>query len=276
MTLLYIAEGLFVGGATGFISGLLGVGGGFILVPLLTLVGVPIHTAIGTSLAFIVCASMAGLVQHLRQGSIDLILALILGLPAAIMARISAQFSDLLSAAALHMAFGLLLVVVLAFFHLAPLHSLPQPAASPVSNRACLYVLHRQRVVADVPYTYSVSVVSAMISGAGAGMIAGFFGVSGGFLLVPTMVVVLHLPLQVTIGTCLAVNVLPAFVATLTHWQLGNVDVELWFPLAAAGVICSQVGARCMLRLPSEVLRKIFQGLVTLAALYMLFKGILA
>ena len=120
MTLLFIAEGLFVGGATGFISGLLGVGGGFILVPLLTLVGVPIHTAIGTSLAFIVCASMAGLVQHLRQGSIDLILALILGLPAAIMARISAQFSDLLSAAALHMAFGLLLVVVLALLSLCP------------------------------------------------------------------------------------------------------------------------------------------------------------
>jgi uncharacterized membrane protein YfcA len=275
MTLLRIVEGLLLGGVTGFISGLLGVGGGFILVPLLTLAGVPIHTAIGTSVAFIVCTSMAGLVQHIRQGSIDLIVALILGLPAAIMAWMSAQFSNLLSPATLQTAFGLLLVAVLLFFRFAPLLHLAQAADASVINRSCLYVLHRQRVVADVPYIYSINVISAMISGAGAGTIAGFFGVSGGFLLVPTMVLVLHLPLQVTIGSCLAVNVFPAFVATLTHWQLGNVDLELWLPLAVAGMLGSQVGARCMLRVAPELLRKFFQGLVTLAALYMLLKGVL-
>ena len=62
-----------------------------------------------------------------------------------------------------------------------------------------------------------------------------------------------------TIGSCLAVNVLPAFVATLTHWQLGNVDLELWLPLAVAGMLGSRVGARCMLRLAPELLRKFFR-----------------
>jgi hypothetical protein len=275
MPLLHIAEGLLVGGITGFISGLLGVGGGFILIPLLTLVGVPIHTAVGTSLAFIVCASIAGLVQHARQGSIDLVVAAILAIPAAAMARVGAQFSDLLPATALQISFGLLLFSVLAFFRFAPLQRLAQEPATPTAKSTFLYVLHRQRIVADIPYTYSVNVLFAALSGAGTGMIAGFFGVSGGFLLLPTLVLVFHIPLQITIGSCLATNILPAFVATITHWQLGNVDVQLWLPLAAAGIVCSQVGARFMLRLPAHVLRKLFQWLLCVAGLFMLGKGLL-
>jgi uncharacterized membrane protein YfcA len=275
MTLLYIAEGLFVGGATGFISGLLGVGGGFILVPLLTLVGVPIHTAVGTSMAFIVCASMAGLVQHVRQGSIDPVVAMILALPAAVTAWVGAQFSALLPASTLHLAFGVLLFAVLTFFRLAPLQRLAKVPTPPATHHALPYVLHRQRVVADRPYTYNINVVLAALSGAGTGMIAGFFGVSGGFLLVPTLVLVFRIPLQVTVGSCLAINILPALVATVTHWQLGNVDGGLWLPLAAAGIVCSQVGARYMLKLPSEVLRNFFQGLVLAAALFMLGRGLL-
>src|ERR671931_249067 len=109
MTLLMIAESLMAGGTTGFFSGLLGVGGGFIMIPLLTVMGVPIHTAIGTCLAFVACASLAGIIQHVRQGSIDPIIALTMTLPATLMAKVAASFSSVLPLGVLHVLFSLLL-----------------------------------------------------------------------------------------------------------------------------------------------------------------------
>ena len=67
MTLLF-TESLIVGGTTGFFSGLLGVGGGFIMIPLLTVMGVPIHTAVGTCLAFVACSSLAGILPTCASG----------------------------------------------------------------------------------------------------------------------------------------------------------------------------------------------------------------
>ncbi len=130
MTLLHIAESLVVGGATGFLSGLLGIGGGFILIPLLTLLGVPIHTAIGTSAAFIVCTSLAGLVQHVRQRSVDFILAAVLTFPAIAMARWGATFAKSVPARGLYLAFScLLLTVAIAFFFFSRRQALHSPVA---------------------------------------------------------------------------------------------------------------------------------------------------
>ncbi len=118
MTVLQIVEGLLVGGLTGFLSGLLGIGGGFLLVPLLSLIGLPMHTVVGTSLAAIACVGLAGVSQHARQGSIDFLMAGTLALPAAVMASVSARFLDFLSPTSLYFLFGSLTLAVLVFFHL--------------------------------------------------------------------------------------------------------------------------------------------------------------
>ncbi len=118
MTVLQIVEGLLVGGLTGFLSGLLGIGGGFILVPLLLLIGLPMHTVVGTSLAAIACVGLAGVSQHTRQGSIDFLMAGTLVLPAAVMASVSARFLDFLSPTSLYFLFGSLTLAALVFFHL--------------------------------------------------------------------------------------------------------------------------------------------------------------
>ena len=67
------------------------------MIPLLTVMGVPIHTAVGTCLAFVACSGLAGILQHVRQRSIDPIVALIMALPATLMAMVSAHFSSLVS-----------------------------------------------------------------------------------------------------------------------------------------------------------------------------------
>jgi uncharacterized membrane protein YfcA len=271
--ILQIAESLIVGGLTGFLSGLLGVGGGFILVPLLTILGVPIHAAMGTSLAFVACSSLAGIMQHARQGSIDLLVALTITLPAALTANSGAYFSGRLSPSTLSLYFACLIIGVLVMYAVAPAARPRTPATNTPTTAFPWYVLQRQQVIAGTLYHYNVHVVKAVISGLVLGLLTGFFGVGGGFLLVPVAVVILHIPVRVTIGTSLAVFVLPACVGMVTHWQQGNVDVGLGIPLVIAGILSSQFGARYIVHLSPVLIKRFFLGLLAVGALLMLAKG---
>jgi uncharacterized membrane protein YfcA len=267
------AESLIVGGATGFFSGLLGVGGGFIMIPLLTVMGVPIHTAVGTCLAFVACASLIGLVQHVRQGSIDPLVALILTLPAALMANLAAGFSNLLAPRVLHGLFGALLVGILLMYHFSPGSRSPRTVSAARALPLRWYVLQRQRIVGDTPYQYDFHIIKAVFSGMFTGTLTGLFGIGGGVLLVPLAIVVLHMPVRVTAGTSLAVFILPSVVGAFTHWRLGNVDVGLWLPLVVAGIVGSYIGARCVIRVPPARLKYVFLLLVSAGAVFMMLKA---
>jgi uncharacterized protein len=244
------------------------------MIPLLTMMGVPIHTAVGTCLAFVACSGLAGIPQHVRQRSIDPIVALIMTLPATLMAMVSAHFSSLVSRPVLHVLFSLLLVGVVMMYRLAPvsrpLHMLPATA----STASRWYVLHRQRIIGDMPYHYDFDLLKAIPSGLVTGILSGFFGVGGGVFLVPLIAVVLRVPLRVTAGTSLAVFILPAIFGAFTHWHRGNVDVSLWLPLVVAGIVGSQVGARCVVRMPPEMLKRLFLLLVLAGAVFMMVKGL--
>jgi uncharacterized membrane protein YfcA len=268
------AESLVVGGATGFCAGLLGVGGGFIMIPLLTVLGVPIHTAVGTCLAFVACSSLAGLLQHVRQGSIDPVIALIMTCPATLTASVAARFSSVFPPQILHILFSMLLVGIILMYHFAP--SIQPRATLPDTPASALrwYVLHRQRIIGDMPYQYDFNVIKAILGGLATGMLSGFFGIGGGVVLVPLTVAVLHVPLRVTAGTSLAVFILPSVVGSFTHWRLGNVDVSLWLPLVVAGMVGSQVGARCVVHMPQTKLKRLFLLLVLAGALVMMVKGL--
>jgi uncharacterized protein len=274
VTLLTIAESLVVGGTTGFFSGLLGVGGGFIMIPLLTLMGVPIHTAVGTCLAFVACASLVGILQHVRQGSIDPVIALTMTLPAALMASIAARFSNLLPPQTLHVLFSLLLLGIMILYLFAPVVRPPKTLPDPPVGASRWYVLPRQRIIGDMPYQYDVDLMKALLGGTATGMLSGFFGIGGGVLLVPLIVVVLHVPLRVTAGTSLAVFILPSVIGSFTHWRLGNVDVSLWLLLVMAGMVGSQVGARCVVHTSPAMLKRVFLVLVSAGAVFMMVKGL--
>jgi uncharacterized membrane protein YfcA len=244
------------------------------MIPLLTVMGVPIHTAVGTCLAFVACSGLAGILQHVRQKSIDPVVVLTMTLPATLMAMVSAHFSSLVSRPVLHVLFSLLLTGVMVMYHLAPtvrsLHTRPTPSAT--ASR--WYVLQRQRIIGDIPYHYDFDMIKAILSGMATGLLSGFFGIGGGVFLVPLTAVVLHVPLRVTAGTSLAVFIPPAIVGAFTHWREGNVDVGLWLPLVVAGIVGSQVGARWVLHMPPEMLKRLFLLLVSTGAVFMLVKGL--
>jgi uncharacterized membrane protein YfcA len=244
------------------------------MIPLLAAMGIPIHTAFGTCLAFVACSSFAGLIQHVRQGSIDPVIALTMTLPAALTATVAARFSSLFSPSTLHILFSLLLMGIMLIYRFAPasrpLETLPDISATPSQ----WYVLQRSRIIGDIPYKYDFDVIKAMLSGMATGILTGFFGIGGGVLLVPLTVVVLHVPLRVTAGTSLAVFILPSIVGAFTHWRLGNVDVSLWIPLVLAGIAGSQIGARCVLHMPPAMLKRLFLLLVSAGAVFMAVKGL--
>lgn len=246
------------------------------MVPLLTVIGIPIHTAVGTCLACVACSSLAALIQHVRQGSIDPVIALTMMLPAAAAATVAARFSSLLSPSMLHLLFSLLLVGIMVLYQFSPARQPRKTSPAPSATALRWYVLQRQRVVGDMLYQYECDMAKALLGGLATGMLSGFFGIGGGVVLVPLMVVVLHIPLRLTAGTSLAVFILPAVLGALAHWHLGHVDVQLWLPLVVAGIVGSQVGARYVVRMPLAMLKRLFVLLVAAGALVMLVKSLTA
>jgi len=125
-----------------------------------------------------------------------------------------------------------------------------------------------------MPYRYDFDMMKAILSGLATGILSGFFGIGGGVFLVPLTAVVLRVPLRVTVGTSLAVFILPAMFGAFTHWRQGHVDVGLGLPLVVAGIVGSQVGARCVVHMPPEMLKRLFLLLVLAGAAFMMVKGL--
>ncbi|MGE3539295.1 MAG: sulfite exporter TauE/SafE family protein [Candidatus Tectimicrobiota bacterium] len=274
VSLIQLLESLVAGGLTGFLSGLLGVGGGFIMIPLLTLMGTPIHTAVGTCLAFVACSSLATLLQHIRQGSIDPLVALTMTIPAALFANIGAHFASTLAPATLHILFGCLLIAIMLMYHFAPATHMAAAPTGMMPSARRWYLLQRQRAVRDHLLCYEFHLPKALLSGIATGLLAGFFGIGGGVFLVPLLVVILHVPLPITAGTTLAIFLLPAIVGSVTHWRLGHVDIGLWIPLVLAGILGGQLGARYVVCLSAVLIKRLFLLMVASGALFMLSKGL--
>ena len=272
--ILLVAESVLVGGITGFLSGVLGVGGGFIMIPLLTLIGVPMHTAVGTCLAFVACTSSTALLQHIRQHSIDPVLALTMTAPAILMTFVAARLATLFTPAVLHVLFSLLLACIALLYRLQPLLGSEHTLLAGVPGPIPWYVLHRQRTIGALDYAYDVHLIKAVLGGMATGTLSGLFGIGGGVFLVPMLLLVLRVPLAATAGTSLAVFLLPAMVGSVTHWRLGHVDVTLWIPLVIAGVVGGYAGARCVVYMRPALQTRLFVGLVCAGAVFMLCKGL--
>ncbi|HEY8369221.1 MAG TPA: sulfite exporter TauE/SafE family protein [Thermodesulfobacteriota bacterium] len=253
-----------IGLVTGIASGLLGVGGGFILVPLLSALAVPLHAVIGASLVFVLATSVSGALRHLRQGTADWRLGLPLMAASAATAAFGSAVSVSLPDRVLGWLFAAVTALALVLFNLPR----PTPRERP-AGRAGRFVVTRVQVAGEERYAYSYSLVGALLVGAGIGGVTGLLGIGGGFLLVPLLVVLLGIPLPIAIGTSLLSILAAAIAGIATHWTLLGVDPALVGPLVAAGVIGAQAGARLVVWLPRARLRVLYNALLVGATLYM-------
>jgi uncharacterized protein len=244
--------GLLTGTIAGFWSGLMGVGGGVIMVPLMvSYMGLPQHAAHGTSLAVMVFTGLASAIAYGWQGSLDVGVIVQLALGTIVGARLGALLCSRIPAEKLRQSFGILVVVI----GLRML--LPVPVADPL-------------LAPGSP----AAVVATIVLGLAVGVLSGLMGVGGGIFMVPGMVLLLGMTQQQAQGISLAVIVPTAITGALTHNQKGNVSAEIVPWLAIPSVLTALAGAYAAHLLPAAILRELFGLLLLFVGGRMALSGI--
>lgn len=237
-----------VGAVTGALSGLLGVGGSFLVVPGLLWLGWDLPGAIGTSLLYVTVIGLAGALAHLRQQNLDLRFLCASAVPALAGAQLGARALAYLPVWLLDGAFALLLVY--AAWELGVRRGGPEREA-PAS-----------------PRWQGASALGLVV-----GVLSGALGVGGGVLLVPGQTRWLDVPLVRAVGNSLAVVVLAGVSGVAAHLTLGNVSWHGGACLALGGLFGLVAGLRGLRALPVPVLRRCFMSFLALLAFYMAAKG---
>ncbi|KAB2953297.1 sulfite exporter TauE/SafE family protein [Heliorestis acidaminivorans] len=263
--LLLILIGLFAGG----LGSLVGVGGGFVVIPFLLLFfDYPPAWAVATSLAFIFVNSLSSSIVYSQQKRIDFKTGIpfaISTIPGAIAgAFIIPYFAE----RTFDTAFGLLLIAVSIFMLMRP--------EGPVKDRTPSWLgpkVTRQFVDAHgVEYNYSFSIKFGMLLSFGVGFISSLFGIGGGIIHVPAMTLLLGIPPHIATATSMFILTISTVVASFAHFTQGNVQLMTALFLALGAIAGGQVGARLAPKIKGPLLMRIFAGLMFILALQLLTK----
>jgi len=265
-----------MGAGVGFLSGMFGVGGGFLMTPLLIFYQIPPAVAVATEANQIVASSFSGAIAHFRRGTVDIKLGLLL-LSGGIFGSIIgvAIFSKLRSAGHLDFIISILYVVFLGTIGgLMLIESLnairrsrkPRVDGAPIPSRP-----PQRRWIAALPFKVRfhrsqlyLSVIPVLVLGALVGILASIMGVGGGFIMVPAMIYLLRVPTNVVIGTSLFQIMFVTMFTTIAQSATNQtVDIVLALILMVGGVIGAQFGAQMGQRLKGEQLRALL-GLIVL------------
>ncbi len=258
---LIVALGLLVG----FMSGMFGVGGGFLTTPLLVFTGIPAAVAVASSATQITGSSVSGAVGHYRRHAVDVKMGGFLvagGLVGAVLG--SLLFRWLQKQGQVDVTIGIIYVLFLASvggLMLRESVAAIRAAArgEPPARRARRPVRGLDRLPWRMPFPRSglvLSPVAPFLLGLFVGVLTLIMGIGGGFVMVPAMIYLLGMPASVVVGTSLFQIVFVSAAATLLHaTQSQTVDILLAALLLVGGVVGAQLGARTAARLPAERLR---------------------
>ena len=266
---------LLVSGAVGFVSGLVGVGGGFIMTPSLIFLGVPPPVAVATGASQIAATSFSGIMTQTRRKSVDWRMGLLLSI-GGIIGSFSGVwlFERLLRLGQLDLIVSLSYLLLLASVGVLMLresyHHWRGRTAKGVSilRRRVKTVAHtlpfRMRFPRSGLY---ISVIPPLGLGFAIGALAAIMGIGGGFILIPAMIYLLRMPTNVVIGTSLfQVLIITSLIVVLQSIATQTVDLVLAALLMLGGVVGAQLGARLGAGLKSEQLRGVLGALLLAAA----------
>ncbi len=263
---------LGMGAAVGFLSGMFGVGGGFLITPLLIFYNIPPIVAVATGANQVVASSISGALSHFRRGTLDVKLGTVLlfgGLAGATLGIWI--FSLLRSIGQLDLVISLLYVVLLGtvgtLMLLESIRALRRAAKNqPVSLRRPGQHSWVHRLPLKMRFKKSkiyLSVIPVVGLGFGIGILTSIMGVGGGFIMVPAMIYLLRIPTNVVVGTSLFQIIFVTAYTTIVQATTNySVDIVLAFILMVAGVIGAQYGVRVGQKLRGEQLRALLALLV--------------
>lgn len=269
---------LGMGGVVGFLSGMFGVGGGFLMTPLLIFTGIPPAVAVATEANQIVASSVSGSIAQWRRNNVDVKMGLVLLAGGVVgsfigvaLVKILRQLGHVDLVISLSYVFflgfiGTLMLLEAVRTYLKSKAGNAPPARRPGQHNWIHKLPFKMRFKRSKLY---ISAIPPILVGLLVGLLAAIMGVGGGFIMVPAMIYLLRMPTSVVVGTSLFQIVFVTALVTILHSvQNQTVDVVLALMLMAGGVIGAQIGAIAGQKLKGEQLR----ALLALMVLGMCFK----
>ena len=269
---------LGLGGAVGFLSGLFGVGGGFLMTPLLIFIGIPSAVAVATQANQIVALSISGVLAHWRRGNVDFKMGLILTAGGFAGSSIGVWLFAFLRDLGhidlvIKLCYVVLLGVVGALMLVESARAMLRRRSPPPKRRKKRGWMEALPLKTRFRRSrlYISGLLPAMV-GFVVGLLAAIMGVGGGFVMVPAMIYLLGMPTSVVVGTSLfQIMFVTANVTVLQAVSTQTVDVVLAMILLVSGVVGTQFGVRAGARLHGDQLRGLLAVMVLVVAGFLAF-----
>jgi uncharacterized membrane protein YfcA len=266
---------LGIGGLVGVLSGMFGVGGGFLTTPLLIFIGIPPAVAVATGANQLVASSLSGALAHWRRRTVDVKMGLVMLAGGLVGSALGvALFAELRRAGQVELLVSLCYAILLggvgSLMFIESLRSLRRVRRGAGAGGQRRGHGWTQALPLKLRFRESKLYISAIPPfgiGLVVGVLAAVMGVGGGFLMVPAMIYLLGMPTGVVVGTSLFQIVFVTGFTTLLHAvQTRTVDAVLAVLLILGGVVGAQFGARIGARLPAEKLRLLLAAMVLAVA----------
>jgi uncharacterized membrane protein YfcA len=271
-----------LGGIVGFLSGLFGVGGGFLMTPLLIMAGIPSTVAAASDSNQIVAASTSGTYAHYRLGNVDFKMGILLLIGGVVGGTLGVQLIKVLRGMGnadfvIKVTYVIMLGVIGFYMFVESLQSMRQkaPEARPAApSKPSVYA----RMVQSLPWQMkfeksgvTLSALLPLILGIFVGILAAIMGVGGGFIMVPVMVYLLRMPMHVVVGTSLFQILFTCINVTIMQAITNHtVDLVLAIILLLGSTLGAQFGVRISRRLHGDQLKILLASIVLVVMLQIL------
>ncbi len=275
---------LGLGGAVGLLSGIFGVGGGFLMTPLLIMMGIPATVAAASDSNQIVGASTSGTLAHFRLGNVDFQMGWLLLIGGVVGGTAGVQLIKLLRALGnadflINVTYVIMLGGIGGYMMVESIQSMRKQkidAPAPEPQKESVYA----RLVTSLPWQVEfkrsgvrLSILMPLVLGVLVGVLAAIMGVGGGFIMVPVMVYLLRMPMHVVVGTSLFQILFTCINVTIMQaWENHTVDFILALLLLIGSSIGAQLGAKVGRKLHGDQLKVLLASLVLIVMVKMLYQ----
>jgi len=273
-----------LGGVVGLLSGIFGVGGGFLMTPLLMMFGIPATVAAASDSNQIVGASTSGTLAHWRLGNVDFKMGFLLLIGGVLGGTLGVQIIKVLRALGnadflITVTYVLMLGGVGSYMFIESLQALKKKddapaAAAATPKKESTYARLLKKLPMQTRFVKSgieISLLLPLILGTLVGVLAAIMGVGGGFIMVPVMVYLLRMPMHVVVGTSLFQILFTCVNVTIMQsWSNHTVDFVLALLLLLGSTLGAQLGTRLSKKLKGDQLKILLASLVLLVCVKMM------
>lgn len=264
--LLLVCLPVAVGVLIGVLSGLLGIGGGTIMVPVFRLAfGLNPLVSTATSLFTIIPTSISGAVSHLKGKTCVPALGLAMGLGGAVTSPLGVWLSGISPTWLVMLAAALIIGGSAVNMLVKAAKAKPAKASDPAAKGAP--AAPAAAVATAVPKLSRKQLLIGVAIGLGAGVMSGYVGVGGGFIMVPLMLSLIHIPMKLASGTSLIAILILAIPGTVENGFAGNIDFLTGISVAVGSIPGAVAGSFLVRKVPERALRFIFGGFLIVAAI---------